>query len=480
MATGSPNFHFGGIQSLETWVQRRPWRRLMINNKQISLAFLALASFLLPSALLGQQEGTDVRTGALRVYLDCEGARQGCESNHFRTEITFVNWVRQVQDAQLNIIFTSSSTGSGDEFMLDFIGREELEGTDDHLIYSHSDTDTDDARTQGLTGVLAVGVARYAVLAGQEGPFTVNTPEERTGAPDLPPGLQGEVNDPWDYWVFRLGGDVRFEDEDLKDEKRYTANFSANRTTEVWKVSLSGRGTYTDIEGQYSSGTKYTDVRKEGSVSGDIRYTLAERWSAGLDGGVATSTRSNQDLSGDFGGGVEYSFFPYRDWTRRRMTAQAVIHAKYYDYEEETLFNKMTEVVAQGSLKWGLGFRQPWGTANVNASASGLLQDPATFYNLSFGGSVSIRVARGLEWNVGGNISRIHDQIYIPLEQLSDEDILLGRRSLPTDSRLSVNTGFSFTFGSIYNNVVNNRFSPAGGFGGMGGMGGGGGGRGED
>ena len=216
-------------------------------------AFLLLAPVLSPSSLSSQQEGTDVRTGALMVFLDCGMAmRSGCESSHFRTEITFVNWVREVQDSQLNIIFTSASTGSGDEIMLDFIGREELEGIDDQLTYSHSDTDTDDTRTRALTGILAVGIARYAVLAGQEGPFTVNTPEGGEGRPELPPGMQGEVDDPWDYWVFRLGGDVRYEDEDRSDEKRYSANFSANRTTEMWKFSLTGRGTYTDNQRIYS------------------------------------------------------------------------------------------------------------------------------------------------------------------------------------------------------------------------------------
>jgi len=430
-----------------------------------SRALLLLAAgIVFPSPLAAQQEAEDVRAGALNVYLDCEGARQACQSSHFRTEITYVNWVRDLADSQLHIIMTSTSTGSGDEFLLDFIGRGELEGTDDQLTYSHSDTDSEDARLQGITGVLAVGIARYALLVGQEGPFVVNTPGATgRGRPELPPGLQGEVDDPWDYWVFRLGGDVRYEDEDLKSSDRYSANFSANRTTEAWKISMSGRGSYTKTNGEYSSGDTYEDVRREGSFDARAFYALAERWSWGVEVGSATSTRNNQDLSGDVGTGIEYSFFPYRDWTRRRMTFQAMVYARYFDYEEITQFNKTTETVGEGSLRWGVGFRQPWGTANVNASASAYLQDPTKFYNLSFGGSLSIRLARGLEWNIRGDISRIHDQIYIPLAELSEEDILLGRRQLPTDSSLSISTGFSFTFGSIYNNVVNNRFGFTGG-----------------
>ena len=121
------------------------------------------------------------------------------------------------------------------------------------------------------------------------------------------------------------------------------------------------------------------------------------------------------------------------------------------------------------------GFKELTFSANINAAATAFLHDPTNLYNLSFGGRLSIRIARGLEWNIGGDISRIRDQIYIPLAELSDEDILLGRRQLPTNSSLSINTGFSFTFGSIYNNVVNNRFGFTGG-----GMPGGGGGGGRD
>ena len=196
-------------------------------KKKSILVVLLSGALLGPAGAFGQQEGEGARAGALSVFLEC--AARGCEASHYRTEITYVNWVRDVQDSQVHVIMTSSTTGSGDQYMLDFIGRGELEGEDDRLTYSHSDTDTDFQRSQGLTGVLAVGLAHYSLLLGQPVQFTVSTPvEDDDRRTELPPGLQGDVQDPWDYWVFNVGGDIRFEDEDRKDEKRYSANLSAN------------------------------------------------------------------------------------------------------------------------------------------------------------------------------------------------------------------------------------------------------------
>jgi len=49
-------------------------------------------------------------------------------------------------------------------------------------------------------------------------------------------------------------------------------------------------------------------------------------------------------------------------------------------------------------------------------------------------------------------------QIGLRRRDLSDEEILTARRELATDSSHSLNFGFTFDFGSVFNNVVNPRF----------------------
>ena len=62
------------------------------------------------------------------------------------------------------------------------------------------------------------------------------------------------------------------------------------------------------------------------------------------------------------------------------------------------------------------------------------------------------------------------DQLYLPFEELTDDELLTGVRSAGTDKRHIFTVGLSYRFGSIFNNIVNNRFTGGGGsFGGGGG-----------
>ena len=60
--------------------------------------------------------------------------------------------------------------------------------------------------------------------------------------------------------------------------------------------------------------------------------------------------------------------------------------------------------------------------------------------------------------NAFGEFSRTRDQIYLPRGQASTEEILLRQRQLATGYQYFVNFGVSYSFGSIFNNIVNPRF----------------------
>jgi hypothetical protein len=79
-------------------------------------------------------------------------------------------------------------------------------------------------------------------------------------------------------------------------------------------------------------------------------------------------------------------------------------------------------------------------------------------YHIALYGDLEFRITRGLSIDVSGSWSQVRDQIYIPKRELTDEEVLLERRALETDYRYRFSIGLTYTFGSIFNNVVNPRF----------------------
>ena len=129
----------------------------------------------------------------------------------------------------------------------------------------------------------------------------------------------------------------------------------------------------------------------------------------------------------------------------------------YSDYEEETLYDKQNEWLMSQRLSISLEMVEPWSDADISLSGSHYFYD-ATKYRLELYSNLSLRVTEGLSFNMWGRASRIHDQLSLPKGELSNNDVLLHRTELATSYSYSISCGLSYSFGSIYNNIVNPRF----------------------
>ena len=150
-------------------------------------------------------------------------------------------------------------------------------------------------------------------------------------------------------------------------------------------------------------------------------------------------------------------FFPYVDAPRQSLTARYNLGLQYFDWEEETVFFQTEELRPQHELRLQLFQRQPWGESRVSIDGRQYLHDLGK-WSVSLSGDLEFRVVRGLELDVEVDLEFIEDQLFISREGLTDEDILLGRFERPTDMTYGISVGLNFEFGSIFNNVVNNRF----------------------
>jgi hypothetical protein len=81
----------------------------------------------LTASAVGAQDTTATTGSAMNVYLDCQTF--GCDFDYFRTELTMVNWVRDRQVADLQLLVTSQETGAGgSEFTVTFLGLRQFAG----------------------------------------------------------------------------------------------------------------------------------------------------------------------------------------------------------------------------------------------------------------------------------------------------------------------------------------------------------------
>ena len=133
----------------------------------------------------------------LRVFLDCNV----CDFDFMRTEINFVDYVRNRQDAQVHILVTDQATGGGGtEYTLHFIGQRELANIADTLKYVSPLSASPDDLRHGLARTIRLSLVRYYAHLGQASRFDV-TYTAPTGADS---GAKGASKDRWNLWVFRM------------------------------------------------------------------------------------------------------------------------------------------------------------------------------------------------------------------------------------------------------------------------------------
>jgi hypothetical protein len=412
-----------------------------------------------------------------RIFLDCNAPN--CDGQYFRTEINWVNWVNDRTVADLHVIVGAVNAGGGGrEYQLDFIGTNVADPYEEQHHYNQLGTDTQRETLDGLTLALGLGIAQWASTHGYRGLVDIQGVDFEQGGPTNRLVSQEEVDDPWNLWVFRLNGQVNRNAEETNKNWQFNGGFNASRVTPTWKLNTNSFVNYRRIYRQLSGGREFRDHPLDWRVGQLVAYSIADHWSVGATAEVARQTQNNRQIQLTFNPAIEYSFFPYEEATRRSLTLFYSIGPVWQDYIDRTVYGKYYELRYEHSLELSFDSNQPWGNAGVSIRASHYLHDFG-LYNRSVSANVSYRITRGVNVFANGDISWLTDQLWLPAEDVTDEEALLNLRRQATDKQYGFSVGFQFQFGSIFNNVVNNRFTGIQGFGGGGGgFGGGGGGRG--
>ena len=385
---------------------------------------------------------------AVNVFVD--GYSQ---QDYLRREIQFVNYVRDPKQAEVYILVTELTTGSGgEEYTITFTGQQRFVGVNDTLKFITSPTDTEDETRRGIAQTIKLGLIRYAARTpvAREIGITFRRSETEIAA----------VKDKWNLWVFEIGFDADLDGEKSRKDYTFEGSISASRVTDKWKFS-------TDFEASRDKSIYETSIGEIESIK-EGRYfnclivkSITNHLSVGMFGDFNSSTYSNIKLSFSAAPAVEYNIFPYSESTRRKFRFLYRIAGEQYKYREETIYFKTKEALSRSSLLISLDYVERWGTIHSSVEGSHYLHNFQK-NNLQISNSIDFRITEGLSLDIMGDVSFIHDQLALPKRSASYEDVLLERTKLETQYEYSLRIGLSYTFGSRYSSVVNPRFETGG------------------
>jgi hypothetical protein len=419
---------------------------------------IALLAFAVSSANAQQPAQTDTASppARLRVFLDCNF----CDFDFMRTEIDFVDYVRDRQDAQVHILVTNQSTGGGGtEFTLHFIGQRELAYLSDTLEYISPTGESPDDLRHGLARVVRLGLVRYYTHRGQADRFDVTYTPTAAAA-----GAKAATKDRWNLWVYRISANGYGSGEQSDNFVSVNGSLSANRTTEIWKAVVGANANYGQSRFILSDGSKFNSYSHSYGFNDLLVKSLGSHWSAGQRASWTSSTFLNQSHSIRFAPAIEYNIFPYSQSTRRQLTLQYSAGLNHFRYQDTTIFDKLSEVRADQTVTASIDLKQPWGSVSSSLEGAAYIDDFTKRHLILFN-SLDLHLFKGFSFFSFGQLALLRDQLYLPRGDLSDQDRLLRQRQLATSYTYFVNLGLSYSFGSIFNNIVNPRFGgSSGGF----------------
>ena len=416
--------------------------------------FLSILLVLIGPAVVKSQgisdagSGDSLRALAPRVYIDCYDCWED-DYDYFRTEINFINFVRDRLEADIHIIITTQATGgAGMEVTIEFHGQQKYEGISDTLKCYLEASDTDEMQRSRVTGIMKMGLLRYMARTPLAAQISVNYSQ---------PTKPAEVVDKWNYWVFQTSIDAWIQGQKSYRQFYDNVSLSVERTTDANKLDMTGWLNYNET--RYTT-DDYNSLNISRGKGTDLMYvwSLSPHWSLGGYGELYSSSYSNQESVVYGAGLIEYNIFPYSESTRRLLCIRYRQGIQYMDYLEETIYDHHNQWLHSGKVTLVADIKRTWG------SIYGSLAGSAYYYDmrknrLSLYTQLSLRIIKGLSFNVSSNASRVRDQITLPKTDLSREDILLRIREMATSYDYYVSLGISYTFGSIYNNIVNVRLS---------------------
>lgn len=422
-------------------------------KKNIIAFFTALLFFLSAAA----QYDSKI-SGKLKVFIDCSST--WCDMSFIRTEINLVDFMLDPIAADVHVLVTEQSTGSGgSNYQLIFFGQNRFKSQQDTLRFNTDPNVTDFEERDVLIKYMKLGLAPFIAKtdAAKDAVISFKRAETEENKKD---SAAKNTKDPWNYWVFRTGANGNINADEVYKDRRYSGNFSANRTTNELKVNFSFYASKNKSTFEYEDAGVVQKIIVNNHNYGFSHYlikSINDHWSYGYEANYNQNSFNNNKGQLFLRAAVEYDIFPYKEVNNRFFTVSYGITTRSNHYYDTTIYNKTSETLFGHRADVNLSFNQKWGSSSMGINYHNYFHDWNLFH-LGVNASTSIRITGGLSFNVYfyGELTR--DQLNLPKGGATEQEILTRRKQIASGYSYYTSFGLSYRFGSKLNNFVNPRF----------------------
>lgn len=384
------------------------------------------------------------QTDKIKVFLSCN-----CDDSYIKQNTLLLDYVRDRTLSDIEVfVFDISNASGGRNFTFEYKGKNDFQNKENKISTNITQNLTFNEAREVLLKTYKMGMVHFLQNTVFQNQMDVSFNNQM----DIP---QEMSFDQWKNWVFEISGSFNFENEESINEEEYNVGFDIDRVTEIWRVRSFFRQRRAV---KFFSGDEenFTSERNSTYFSGSLVKSISDHFSTGIFGSYQKDTFRNYKSFFNFSPALEYNFIPYNEVLTREITLAYKLGYNFYEYLEETLYGFLDQKMFNQSLTLNLRFREKWGSIYSYMVASQFLDQPDQ-NRLTLNNNINLRIVRGLSLRISGSFQLIRDQINLPKGEASIEDLLLRQRQISTNYQNRISMGLSYTFGSIFNNIVNTR-----------------------
>ena len=401
---------------------------------------MLLLAVLASCNLFSQNEST------LKIFLNCNY----CDITYIKQNLDYVEFVRDQKDADAHLLFRTQVNGSGGTiYEIEFIGQNNYSEVQDKITFSTNSDSTDNEIREMILKYAKLGLVRYWLKNGAHDKISV---EMKKNEEDVK-----EQKDVWNNWVFDFGLRGYFSGQESNKNRNLNFSVTVKQVTVENKFYL--RGNLNDSRSVYTfDGADIISTRKSSSLTLYDVVSINNHWSTGVFAEAGKSTYGNKAFYGSLKPAIEYNFFSYEESSKKQLTLAYKVGGIHTNYNERTIFNKEKEFLWEHNLSLGGIVKQNWGNITSQVSYESFLKNPS-LNAFSFYLGTNFRIVKGLSFNISGNYDITNNQINLAAGDLSLEELLLSQQQAKSGYNYFFSVGLNYSFGSMFNTIVNPRFN---------------------